>query len=172
MTRKTQSFGYTYPDIVGDPNKVRQAFVNHYSWAQRTASHPDVTSPPADMQPFDLTKAPVFQYTSAPAFSGILPSPQAFMQAAAETVKAPVTFAKQVASSAAAAKAVSNGEPSHRHSQASGSQQQIAADHALSDMKDAHKAVGPTESVDESKVSREWYVDDVVERYVNSNFVS
>lgn len=66
--RDTEVFGYTYPDIADKKTKsadqLRADFAAKYGWSRRLTPFQHFGTPPADMQPLDLGKAQVYQYTS------------------------------------------------------------------------------------------------------------
>jgi hypothetical protein len=166
-SKSTQDFGYTYPDLVGNASQVETAFKNHYSWSVRTASHPTIGTPPADMTPLDLSQAQVFQYTQAAAVSDRAIN---LMAAAAPAgLQQPVVMAqKAVSSTAAAAKEVGGAtakETSKNKGPADPAQKKkLAKERTFKNLGDGQKSITAAPDVQESTVSREWFVDDVVER--------
>lgn len=67
QARDPEVFGYTYPDIADKSRtaeQLRTAFAAKYGWSRRLTPFQHFQPPPADMQPLDLSKAQVYQYTS------------------------------------------------------------------------------------------------------------
>ena len=58
----TQTFGYTYPDIKKDAAITRTAFEKHHLWSLSPRSGKGwKPSPPAELEPLDLSEAQVFK---------------------------------------------------------------------------------------------------------------
>lgn len=168
-SKSTQDFGYTYADLVGNSIQVENAFKNHYSWSVRTASQPKFGIPPADMTPLDLSKAPVFQFTQSAAVTDHAVN---LMAAAAPAgAQQPLAMAQRVVSSTiAAAKEVVDGATKETMAQKKNvpedpaQRKKIAKERAFKNLGDAQKSITAASDVQESTISREWFVDDVVER--------
>ena len=156
-SRTTDAFGYTYPDLAGGAGQVKSTFRNHYSWSVRTAAQPKFGEPPADMAPLDISKAQVFQFTTgstvASAFHTLLAAPIKQVPELVESAKAIVskeTAAKPSKESEHKNPAHEKGDAKDKAFRIAGSNDQIPIT-ALS-------------AVKESEVSREWFVDNIVER--------
>ncbi|MCJ1396693.1 hypothetical protein MMC18_009585 [Xylographa bjoerkii] len=140
---KTEDFGYTYPDIKDEPNapEMLARFKKRYEWSRRLRPDDKFGKPPLDMEPLDLSAAPVFDYPKdtpeAAAFNDISKTfrkPTEKLNIETPNITLPIQ--QQAVSSAMAS------QPEY---------QNIAA------------TLEPSK-IDESRVSREWFVDDVVER--------
>ena len=166
-SKSTQDFGYTYPDLVGNATQVETAFKNHYSWSVRTASHPTIGTPPADMTPLDLSQAQVFQYTQA---AGVSDRAINLMAAAAPAgLQKPLMLAQKAVSSTTTAAKEVVGAPMKEASKKKGphdadQRKKLAKERTFKNLGDAQKSIIAAPDVQESTVSREWFVDDVVER--------
>lgn len=168
-SRFTDTFGYTYPDLKttvetdqkGYNKQVANDFVDRYKWTKRTSGSPFITGTPPEgrldmsIPPVD-SQGQVFQYnkTSKPG------------RMVTSAVAAAATFAQQaslVKDSLAGmvAEAVLESEPS----EPTADQKAIAAQRSLKHMDPAEVAIADHSDVDESRVERQWYVDDSVERY-------
>ena len=160
-SKGTQQFGYTYQDLVGSASQVENAFNTHYAWSVRTATHPTIGTPPADMTPLDVSHAQVFQYTSATTTDRAIN----FMAAAPALAQQPLKMAEKVAVSAPAAakefvpalKKEAPHPPADKH--------KAAKERAFKNLDGAKDSIKAPSTVMEAKVSRDWFVDDVVERY-------
>ena len=99
--KECDRFGYTYDDLSGKPpDQIRKDFREKYLWSFREHEADPIGEPPKEMQPFDLSKAQVYQYGAVgrPAFlkDGMLgvtlPIKESLVQAAenyAEALQAP-----------------------------------------------------------------------------------
>jgi hypothetical protein len=149
---------------------VASKFSDHYSWSVRDQNGNFGDGPPADMQPLDLSKAQVYQYPPTHAFSRFVSksvhTAQKVVAHRAQTVtKAtvgeakPQGAAKQPAAPEKAAAPASSKPAAPKDTPSSGKAfTSIPAQHPLAAPKD----------IDESKISREWFVDIIVERYASA----
>ncbi|KAK3717680.1 hypothetical protein LTR37_005747 [Vermiconidia calcicola] len=174
----TQDFGYTYPDLVGGgATQVEAAFKNHYAWSVRTAQFPTIGNPPTDMAPLDLSRAQVYQ------FSATFTSDRSinFMAAAPQAIQQPLMAASKVAvqTSSAAREAVAGAEKDpqqpvgHKKERPSnrGDKKKVAKGRSFRNLDDSQTSIKAPSPVEESKVNREWFIDDVVERLaLNGSF--
>ncbi|MCJ1439065.1 hypothetical protein MMC27_008456 [Xylographa pallens] len=68
LAKKTEDFGYTYADLHGknqSVEQIRDAFATNYGWSRRLTPFQHFGKPPPEMEPLDLSKAQVYQYTSS-----------------------------------------------------------------------------------------------------------
>lgn len=143
MSYDTKTFGYTYPDlerIESDKEAVKDRFQNKYSWDRRLTPFQAIQAPADDMQPLDLKDCQVFKY---PAGSKWATEFKPLMKQDTQPAK---TFKRLV---------------SIKEEKASNFDESAPSAPPESDAP-APIVIGPGE-IDESKVSREWYVDEVVE---------
>ncbi|KXJ86569.1 hypothetical protein Micbo1qcDRAFT_208983 [Microdochium bolleyi] len=92
--RDTKAFGYTYPDTADGQSgeQIRDDFAQRYGWSRRLDVNQDFGPVPEDMQPLEVSKAQVFQYTSGVPSKDLFkhlspprPSPKRVQAAAAAT---------------------------------------------------------------------------------------
>jgi hypothetical protein len=141
----TEAFGYTYPGMGSDPEKVQKDFKDLYSWARRLVnSSSNAAKPPASMEPLNLDESPIFDgikdYTplKKPSVALATFSAQTVMSLPElETVSFSLTTEAQPEAFAAKAEAVEIQAPI---------------------------STAPDVKIPEEKVSREWFIDDVVQR--------
>ncbi|MCJ1400073.1 hypothetical protein MMC11_003276 [Xylographa trunciseda] len=68
LAQKTEKFGYTYADLYGKQQSVEQirdTFAKNYSWSRRLIPFQPFGKPPPEMEPLNMSKAQVYQYTSS-----------------------------------------------------------------------------------------------------------
>jgi tyrosinase len=148
----TETFGYTYPDIDGiksDPKAVQKRFKDLYSWARRLTNKADPNvKPPPEMEPIDLSALYFFE-----GVQGFKPLD-----------KPTTTFSAVAAMAANVAQAPLNAVA------ASAPLDFAVKSKAVPDVVPAFVSKPEVEIV-EDKVSREWYIDDVVQRLaLNGSF--
>lgn len=175
QARDPEVLGYTYPDIADKKKSVDQLrtdFAAKYGWSRRLTPFQHFGQPPADMQPLDLSKAQVYQYTSGvPSASRLatltpvvreLPRTQLLAKVAPTNGKAAVVMpGVQVPP-----QAVSPQPALPRATAPEASQQRAARGHAVPDQT-PHLGMGHPDAqapLAPPKVSHEWYIDCVVER--------
>ncbi|GJC86338.1 tyrosinase [Colletotrichum liriopes] len=75
--RNTKDFGYTYPELADGQtgDTVREDFAKKYEWSRRTTAKRVFGTPPDGMQPIQVGKAQVFQYTSDTPSGDLLKQP-------------------------------------------------------------------------------------------------
>jgi hypothetical protein len=128
-----------------DPEKVQKDFKDLYSWARRLVnSSSNAAKPPASMEPLNLDESPIFDgikdYTplKKPSVALATFSAQTVMSLPElETVSFSLTTEAQPEAFAAKAEAVEIQAPI---------------------------STAPDVKIPEEKVSREWFIDDVVQR--------
>ena len=113
------------------------------------------------MAPLDLSQAQVFQFTAATTTDRAIN----LMAASPAAVQQPLKMAEKIAvSTTAVAKEtapVAKKEAPHRNS---GDRKKIAKERSFRNLGEGQKSITAPSTVDEPKFSREWFVDDVVER--------
>jgi tyrosinase len=148
-SQSVKAFGYTYGDVEASP--VLKTFEDNYSWFTRKNRGDKFQPCPSNMRPLDMTKAQIFQFSAAELKESAIPTAKAVAQtvisgATKVMAAAPV---KRMAAKAAPQSVLKNEvDPSSR------------------------SFIGPTEStpkinpedIDETQVSRSWYIDMLVER--------
>jgi hypothetical protein len=158
LSQETKVFGYTYKDALGTADKVKSNFKKLYEWSTRPGG-----KPVDGMVPLNIVEAQVFQYPPVDSTTHVVrdvlnKGPQVAMRVA-ETATAAATSAAAKANApettATGAKAPVDTTPAAPGSTTSGP--------AFTNMP-ASTVDAPTESVDESKYYRDWYVDNIVER--------
>lgn len=143
MSRDTKRFGYTYPDlerIENDKEAVKDRFQKKYGWDRRLTPFQVIQGPADDMQPLELKDCQVFKY---PAGSQWAKEFKPLVKQDAEPAK---TFSRLVS--------IKEEKASHFDESAPSAPPESDAPAPI--------VIGSGE-IDESKVSREWYVDEVVE---------
>lgn len=160
-SRYLEAFGYTYPDIVGSAEQVRAKFKEHYEWSVRTVRKP-YGQPPADMLPLDLSKAQVYQYgvvhsTTHNLNNGLLHAQQAVLATVQSTKETAGKTAK--ISATEVQKAGKSGSDLTSSTQNPSSREGTAFQNLPAEAPEA-----APQHVDESKTSREWFVDNIVQR--------
>jgi hypothetical protein len=143
LSKDTKTFGYIYPDLEGvesDKEAVKDRFQKKYGWDRRLSPFQEPKGPSDDMQPLDLKDCQVFKY----------PEGSEWAKEFTPLVKKDTEPAK------AFARLVSIKEEKASHFEESAPSKPPESDAP------APIVIGPGE-IDESKVSREWYVDEVVE---------
>jgi tyrosinase len=147
----TKTFGYSYADT-DVPNPLDN-FMKKYAWSFRQ----DKTGPfgkcPDNMLPWDTTKAQIYQFTQAE-LKQANPSVTEAVFHAARTLVAENSVLKSTLS-----KVASNGA-----TQESLKTEVVPSDRAFASSADDMPEAKESE-VDESAVSRSWYIDMLVERY-------
>ena len=183
----TEAFGYTYPELVGNPPPaaVQKIWGDQYGWARRLTPrrNPNVRPTISSFEPMDLKDSQVFQgirelkpLTRQP--PALLPNVRNLAQQplrrqmatpAGQASVAPTTATKEpvpgfVASLVDKVKdhlVMMVHVDDHKHTTAPTS----------SSASPAVAAAAPLHHIDEKHVSREWYVDDIVERLaLNTSF--
>lgn len=164
--------GYTYPDIADkkkSADQLRADFAAKYGWSRRLTPFQHFGTPPADMQPLDLGKAQVYQYTSA------VPSASRFRPLA--TVKQDLPRTQVLAKAVSPGTQTSlSGIPQSRPQVLFAQAEALKA--ASSEVvnpgqgrKPAARAQAAEQKPLAPKVSHEWFIDCVVERLaLNGSF--
>lgn len=176
QARDPEVLGYTYPDIADKKKSVDQLrtdFAAKYGWSRRLTPFQHFGQPPADMQPLDLSKAQVYQYTSgvpsAGRFATLAPVAGALPRTQLFAKVAPQTNGKSAAATMpgvqAPSRAVSLPQGAPRSAAPEAAQQQAAHAQAVPDQAPPLEAGQPPAKAPlVPKVSHEWYIDCVVER--------
>lgn len=164
--KDTKTFGYTYPDIRdgASVDEIRDTFAQNYGWSRQLTPFQQFGQPPAEMMPLDLSGAQVYSYTkdvpSAKLFQP-LRTPKLVQRRMAKmspaVAQVPIKLAESQVPNGSAASRAPNGSAASRVPNGSAASQ--APNGSVGSQ-------GPNGSAD-SQVSHEWYVDDIVERYVN-----
>lgn len=161
-SQKTQDFGYVYREAVGTPQEVQDRFAKLYSWSVRSKTESgDYEPPPPEMEPLNVNTAQVFQYTAASVPNTLMSmaaveAPQVVMQAMETTAKVASDVVGSSAPKAEPSPANVDPTPAAPGTRADGA--------AFTNFEPAAETEAPAKSIDESKYSRDWYVDNVVER--------
>lgn len=173
QARDPEILGYTYPDIADkkkSADQLRADFAAKYGWSRRLTPFQHFGNPPPDMQPLDLGKAQVYQYTS-----GV---------SSASRFKTLAAVEKELPRTQMLAKVASTVPPQGAQGQA---QPQIALAQTEASKATSPKAVHPgsghppaaplqaaeppSQKPLAPKVSLEWFIDCVVERLaLNGSF--
>ncbi|KAH6664723.1 hypothetical protein B0J14DRAFT_706472 [Halenospora varia] len=166
-SKDCKSFGYTYPDVEGftSSDQVKAAFREKYVWSRRTVNQP-FGDPPANMKPLNLSHAQVFQYQAAqslPTSSNVAlnvqsvvaaPMQKLFNSVASQPVEMTAAAVSEVAGNVVTSKSAENGaakNPTPTGGEESNSQPTSITTSA-------------TNNTEGLLTSREWYIDDTVER--------
>lgn len=161
----TDGFGYTYPDVGGNAQQVKDAFVARYTWQVRTATQPNYGTPPAGMQPLDLSTAQVYQFQqgspTSTITSAVLSAPT-IANKAVTAVKKPVTTSTPKATAEKVVGNESAAIPAPKTVTAGA--KATAQSRVFTNLNPAQVALAAERKPDESKIAREWYVDHIVER--------
>ena len=176
QSRSTTTFGYTYPDIQGisDPDQVKALFETHYEWSRRTPTQ-NYKDPPKDMKPLDLSLAQVYQYKQQTQLDTIPNIPIHGQKLINRQVK---TLAKTTASALesfnVSTTSLNDAAKSSVHDAANGNARVGSEGTRPQDSHTPTESPSKPPKTSESKLDRddkesfEWYIDDVVERYVPS----
>jgi hypothetical protein len=79
QSRTSDAFGYTYPDVVGTGQKVKDEFGRKYIWSVPLKNALEKVKAPEDMKPLDFTKSEFCTDFKAPAIASQAP-PAALVQ--------------------------------------------------------------------------------------------
>ncbi|KAL9070477.1 MAG: hypothetical protein Q9157_005808 [Trypethelium eluteriae] len=169
----TDDFGYVYKDAIGSPQEVRAKFASLYSWAVRSRTGTGKYGPPPpDMVPNAnaVNSAQVFQYTAVNKVTNFASS------AAFEAPQTVINFLQTTTSAASEKAGISSSEKAEEtNGDAAASTNPVApeannSDISFTNLLQNQVAAAPN-TVDESRYSRDWYVDNVVERLaLNGSF--
>lgn len=162
-SKSTLNFGYTYADIAGletgNAQAVQKLWADRYDWARRLTPLEDSNDwdgAPADLEPMDLSNTQF--YKGIAEFKPLNPRP------------ATVNLPEAVSSAAKPADVASAPESSLFTSLAVASVPELpkaTAQKATSKLPTAPKfSTAPSVDIHEKKVSREWYIDNVVQKSV------
>jgi tyrosinase len=155
QTRDWETFGYTYADVEsGSPDAVLNAFRAKYGWGCRKRRNDAFGECPDDMKPLDLQEAQVFDFSASRPEHAIIrpllvPTAEFSLLAADSTVAT-----QQVETEAVAAETVS-------HEQTADPKERAFVNISEEVVEDPGSS-----AVEESNVDRQWFVDVLVERYV------
>ena len=156
-SRSTNTFGYSYADTdVADP---MQNFNQKYGWSIRWNQGDQFGQCPAEMLPYKTTDAQIFQFGQA----DLDPSRPSIMKSvvqAAESIMPSGLLSGNVFAQAAPE------EPK----QAVLTPESQAATRTIKSQTTDGTLEAPKSEVDESAVSRSWYIDMEVERYESRNW--
>lgn len=176
--KDTEVLGYTYPDIADkkkSADQLRADFAAKYGWSRRLTPFQHFGTPPANMQPLDLGKAQLYQYTSA------VPSASRFKPLAVVDKALPRMqfLAKATPPVRVASDAQDSPQGVRGHAQPQVALAQAAASiTAPLDVKNPRSGGRPAaqpqaagQDAITSKVSHEWFINCVVERLaMNGSF--
>ncbi|KAF2731878.1 Di-copper centre-containing protein [Polyplosphaeria fusca] len=159
LSYKTSNFGYRYPDLLSsdspDPTAVQKRFKDTYQWARRLVNSPNnKAAPPKEMEPLNLDDSKFFRGIDD--FTPLnKPKPVALQP----------TFSLMSLSEVPALKATSFSLAPEAQPEA------FAAKVEALPSVQAPISTAPEVSITEEHVSREWYIDDVVQRLaLNGSF--
>lgn len=166
LSRDTKDFGYLYKDAIGSARDVKKNFADLYTWSARSKTGTgQYGTPPPNMVPLTdkVNKAQVFQYPQA-----------AVVRQAVNTAaqQAPQVFMSAMQTTALAAGETMGFASTQKAEETNGTSSvdttPVAPGTASSQVAftnlESTKADTATQTVDESAYSRDWYVDNVVER--------
>lgn len=152
--RKTDVFGYTYSDSIGQtPDSIRECYGKKYGWQSQERGHP-----PSCMEPVPVfEKAQVFQYDDKTKDDLI-----------AESIKTGALGAvlKNISENQVAQ--IAARQPVFVQqtvlSKSMGSETPIVEDRVLPKLVPSKLVIANTQDIKEEAVERTWYVDNIVER--------
>lgn len=155
-SRYCDTFGYTYADIqYTDKDKVKKEFGKKYEWSSYRF-HKTITGPPDGMEPLDVSKAQVFQYREQQqrdeferALLSYYGKPVTKGPADAALVSQEIPAVRQ--NMEAAPEGIDNVIKVDNNDESSGIQAGLAAP-------------SDPDPVEKSAESRQWFVDQIVER--------
>jgi hypothetical protein len=163
QSQKTETFGYIYQDAaIGSAQQVKQNFRDKYSWLTRGAPEvvPDSKSIPSSMKPVYVDDKPFFQSR-----------PVARVAETARMAAQPVfNLMKSAQATITGSSAVSALVAEPKDSASNVDTTPVAPGEAATDVAFTNMVPEMTKPVakplDEDHSKREWYIDQVVERYV------
>jgi hypothetical protein len=149
-SRKLDPFGYDYPETFSEKNPL-ELWRDSYNWSWRPDGVKEYGKCPDDMQPRNMSEAQVYQFTDVviEAFDSDHPG------------EGP---SDEVLSCRVASDAVPEIEPVQAVAQASVKAAIIPSDKSFTNIPAEDASKTSDDDVDESQVSRSWYVDMLVGR--------
>ena len=184
-SRDFEAFGYTYPDVTGPKDQIRSRFDRKYRWSLHEALRPNIPPDPTpDMEPIDVRKTYFFHFEpqpisllpplGAPAGQAALADAPSAVEASKERVAPAVHRGQQVLAQAPTStpkgsepETGSEAAPSKLAAASSGAVKTTAAVPVESrprgpfDLEDNEILAKEPEG---TKVIRQWFVDNSVER--------
>lgn len=161
-SRYTTAFGYEYQET--RQGIALKEFQNKYSWSfRKDKTNETIGKCPDDMQPLPIVSAQVFQYTQeAKDIFKKLGQGSAGIPAVAQPAPPPVRSSR-VAASHPPGIVPAQAEPA-KQMQVQASAPVVPSEKAFSNIPSELASKATEIKIDESKVSRSWYIDMLVER--------
>ena len=176
--RYTDAFGYTYADALGSAQDVVDRFVSFYEWA---SSRSQSTDPPPEMAPLPYLDGQAFQYNHSGSLPGSIGpvlgnAPQVIMKtmekasfAVTSTITQAVAAVAPTQSEAVSREEIPKAEPAEVSANTIDTSPvqpgQNSSPVAFTNMPSNATDVEPA-NIDDSKYFRDWYIDNVVQKYV------
>ena len=162
---------------MSDPEQVKALFETHYEWSRRTPTQ-KYKDPPNDMKPLDLSTAQVYQYKQQPQLDTTPNIPihgqrlinRPVKALAKTTASAIESFNVSTTSPNDAAKLMVQ-DSAEGDARVSSERTPLQGSQTPTDSPSRSSVISEPKLDNDDKESFEWYIDDVVERYVSSFLV-